>query len=183
MLTYLANSIEAGGKSIPYSTVTALSGAPELTLTGGSPAPALTGDEIYLNDWAARDLGAKPGDAVEMSYYVVGPGGALETERHGAAGQSRRRTILRKPDKQRDGADKFARGITREEFGRFYWDEDMAAAMSRQEAAAARRLAEARALWKRTASTKAKLARQELRRKIRLAKKARSKRDAGSKTE
>ena len=90
---------------------------------------------------------------------------------------------MRKPDKQRDRADKFARGITREEFGRFYWDEDMAAAMSRQEAAAARRLAEARTLWKRAASTKAKLARQELRRKIRLAKKARSRRDAGSKTE
>ena len=90
---------------------------------------------------------------------------------------------MRKPDKQRDRADKFARGITREEFGRVYWDEDMAAAMSRQEAAAARRLAEARTLWKRAASTKAKLARQELRRKIRLAKKARSRRDAGSKTE
>ncbi len=82
VLTYLANSMEAGGKAVPYSTVTALSGTPELTLTDGSPAPALTGDEIYLNDWTAKDLGAKPGDAVEMSYYVVGAGGALETARH-----------------------------------------------------------------------------------------------------
>jgi hypothetical protein len=82
VLTYLANSIEAAGKAIPYSTVSALSGAPQLTLTDGSPAPALSGDEIYLNDWAAKDLGAKPGDAVEMSYYVVGAGGALETARH-----------------------------------------------------------------------------------------------------
>ena len=82
VLTYLANSIEAGGKAIPYSTVSALSGAPELTLLDGSPAPALTGDEIYLNDWSAKDLGAKPGDALEMSYYVVGAGGALATERH-----------------------------------------------------------------------------------------------------
>ena len=82
VLTYLANSIEAVGKAIPYSTVSALSGTPELTLLDGSPAPMLTGDEIYLNDWAAKDLAAKPGDAVEMSYYVVGAGGALETARH-----------------------------------------------------------------------------------------------------
>jgi hypothetical protein len=45
-----------------------------LTLTDGSPAPELTGDDIYLNGWTARDLGASVGDAVEMSYYVVGAG-------------------------------------------------------------------------------------------------------------
>lgn len=82
VLTYLANSIESGDQSIPYSTVTALSGTPELTLLDGSPAPPLAGDEIYLNDWTARDLGAAVGDSVEMSYYVVGAGGALETARH-----------------------------------------------------------------------------------------------------
>lgn len=82
VLTYLANSIEVGGKSVPYSTVTALSGVPELTLTDGSPAPALSGDEIYLNDWPAKDLGASVGDVVEMSYYVVGADGALATQRH-----------------------------------------------------------------------------------------------------
>lgn len=82
VLTYLANSIEAGGKSVPYSTVTALSGTPELALTDGSSAPALGGDEIYLNDWTAKDLGVSAGDAVEMSYYVVGVDGALTTQRH-----------------------------------------------------------------------------------------------------
>ncbi len=82
VLTYLANSIESGDSAVPYSTVTALSGTPDLTLIDGSPAPPLTGDEIYLNDWTARDLGAATGDAVEMSYYVVGPGGALVIERH-----------------------------------------------------------------------------------------------------
>ena len=82
VLTYLANSIESGDSAVPYSTVTALSGTPDLTLVDGSSAPSLSGDEIYLNDWTARDLGAATGDAVEMSYYVVGAGGALVTERH-----------------------------------------------------------------------------------------------------
>lgn len=82
VLTYLANSIESGDRAVPYSTVSALSGTPELTLVDGSLAAPLTGDGVYLNDWAARDLGASVGDAVEMSYYAVGAGGALITERH-----------------------------------------------------------------------------------------------------
>lgn len=90
VLTYLANSIEIerpeGTRSIPYSTVSALDlleipASQTLRLTNGEPA-ALAGDEILLNDWAARDLAAKPGDSVKLTYYVVNPQGALETQSH-----------------------------------------------------------------------------------------------------
>ncbi len=87
VLTYLANSIETNNRAVPYSTVTAL-GDPAaasslaLTLTNGAPAPQLRVDEILLNEWAARDLGAKAGDAVDLTYFLVGPQGRLETGRH-----------------------------------------------------------------------------------------------------
>jgi len=90
ILTYLANSIaierSEGARSVPYSTVAALdlselSVAATLRLVNGEPA-ALAGDEILLNEWAARDLGAQPGDAVKLTYYVVGPQGTLDTANH-----------------------------------------------------------------------------------------------------
>ncbi len=69
VFTYLANSIRANGREIPYSVVTALS-AP--------PAPADPAG-IVLNEWAARDLNAKPGDAVSLDYYVWQSDGRLHT--------------------------------------------------------------------------------------------------------
>src|SRR5262249_24813454 len=56
----LANSIRIGDRATPYSLVTGLDTA---------PAPT-TDDGITLNEWAARDLAAKPGDAVTLEYYV-----------------------------------------------------------------------------------------------------------------
>ena len=87
VLTYLANSMAVGGRSVPYSTVTAMgmaAGGPfgTLQLTNGQPAPSLGEDEILLNDWAAKDLQASAGDSVELSYYVVGEQGSLETAHH-----------------------------------------------------------------------------------------------------
>jgi len=87
VLTYLANSIVVGERTVPYSTVTAIdtaTGPPfgPLPLANGQPAPALGEDEILLNDWTAKDLQAFVGDAVELSYYVVGEKGSLDTERH-----------------------------------------------------------------------------------------------------
>ena len=87
LLTYLANEIRFGDRSIPYSTVTALDASSEtrfgpLLLSNGEPAPKLEKDEILLNEWAARDLRASLGDEVELIYYVVGPQGALDTARH-----------------------------------------------------------------------------------------------------
>ena len=87
VLTYLANSMAVGGRSVPYSTVTAMdmaAGPPfgPLQLGNGQPAPALGDDEILLNDWAAKDLQASAGDSVELSYYVVGEQGSLDTAHH-----------------------------------------------------------------------------------------------------
>ena len=71
VLTYLANSIRANGREIPYSVVTAID---------TPPAPADPAG-ITLNQWAARDLNAKPGDVVSLDYYVWRSDGRLHTER------------------------------------------------------------------------------------------------------
>jgi len=93
-LTYLANTIAIGAKGIPYSTVAAFdsrlptpnSHLPSpfgaLCLTSGAPVPSLGDDEILLNEWAAADLAAKPGDAVRLSYYTVDAQGQLHTAEH-----------------------------------------------------------------------------------------------------
>jgi ABC-type lipoprotein release transport system permease subunit len=70
VLTYLANSIRANGREIPYSVVTAID---------TPPAPADPAG-ITLNQWAARDLNAKPGDVVSLDYYVWRSDGRLHTE-------------------------------------------------------------------------------------------------------
>ena len=70
VFTYLANSIRANGREVPYSLVAAID------------RPALPDDNsIVLNAWTARDLGAKPGDAVELEYYLWDPSGRLMTQR------------------------------------------------------------------------------------------------------
>ena len=70
VLSYLANSIRAGAREVPYSVVTALD----------SPLAPAADDGIVLNDWTARDLSARPGDAVTLDYYVWRSGGRLDTE-------------------------------------------------------------------------------------------------------
>jgi hypothetical protein len=72
VFTYLANTIRAGDREIPYSLVTAIGPAPGL--------PTLSGQSIALNDWAARDLGAKLGDTITLEYYVWKDEGRLATE-------------------------------------------------------------------------------------------------------
>lgn len=83
VLTSLATRIDAGGETVPYSLVSALSSPAGLTLIGGGPAPALAPslneNEILLNRWAAEDLRASPGDEVRLSYLAMGPGGGLAT--------------------------------------------------------------------------------------------------------
>jgi ABC-type lipoprotein release transport system permease subunit len=70
VLTYLANSIRTGARATPYSVVTAIDSA---------LAPAAE-DGIVLNEWTARDLGAKPGDPVELDYYVWRADGRLHAD-------------------------------------------------------------------------------------------------------
>ena len=65
LFSYLANSISAGDRSIPYSLVTAMD--------------EQDGNSIVLNEWAARDLKANIGDKISLEYYVWHEGGRLET--------------------------------------------------------------------------------------------------------
>jgi ABC-type lipoprotein release transport system permease subunit len=70
LFTYLANTLRVSGREVPYSVVTATD---SLGLTAGSPG------SIALNDWIARDLAAKPGDALTMDYFVWEEPGQLVT--------------------------------------------------------------------------------------------------------
>ena len=66
VFSYLANSIRIGDREIPYSLVAAID-------------QPWKPDSIYLNDWAAKDLGAKIGDPVTLEYYYWEPSGSLVT--------------------------------------------------------------------------------------------------------
>ncbi|MCX6967130.1 MAG: FtsX-like permease family protein [Verrucomicrobia bacterium] len=59
VLTYLVNEIRLGERATPYSMVTAVDSA------------EWPGNELAINAWLAEDLGAKPGDAVSLRYYVA----------------------------------------------------------------------------------------------------------------
>lgn len=94
-LTYLANSIRRGEREVPYSLVTALE-VPEAAARAGAVPSALQpitrpvaegvareGEEapppLVLNQWAARDLEARPGDLVMLDYYLWREDGTLGT--------------------------------------------------------------------------------------------------------
>jgi putative ABC transport system permease protein len=78
ILTWLANRLSVGGRTVPYSLVTAIGpqAAGDATLakllddrsanrdTGQPPAPP-----VVLNEWAARNLGATPGQILDLEYY------------------------------------------------------------------------------------------------------------------
>ena len=82
VLTYLANTIRFGEHYIPYSLVTATRledfGAfkPKDTKTPrhSSRTP------MWLNEWAARRLGAQPGNELSIEYYLWKEEGNLITE-------------------------------------------------------------------------------------------------------
>lgn len=91
IFSYLANSIRAGEKEVPYSLVTAIdeesfaglqreaSQRSESQVQEIAQSPAYQSAPILLNDWAARDLGARVGDAVSLDYYMWRDEGRLET--------------------------------------------------------------------------------------------------------
>lgn len=64
-LSYLINSINTNNHSTPYSFVTAI----DTGLLPENPGPG----EIIINQWLSDDLSAKPGDHVELTYWVMGP--------------------------------------------------------------------------------------------------------------
>lgn len=57
IITYLGNSLQLGQKAIPYSFITA------------SAYREQVGNEIIINNWAADDLDARPGDTLLLSWY------------------------------------------------------------------------------------------------------------------
>ncbi len=84
VLAYLANTISANEKTVPYSTVAAIDFEAEADGKGsvgkgwagmvfldvdGNPIAPLKDGEIVLNQWTARRLQAKPGDTVELTYF------------------------------------------------------------------------------------------------------------------
>ena len=76
VLTYLVNSIRSGGRSIPYSLVTAI----ELTdIDPDVQAEETSLPPLILNEWAARDLAVRSGDRVTLDYYVWEDPGRLGT--------------------------------------------------------------------------------------------------------
>ncbi len=90
VLTYLANTVrrvsdaEPPGSppaSLPYAIVAALD-LPEFpppTIRDAPRDPAAP-PEVWLNAWAARRLSSGVGDQLEISYYMLNPGGDLRTE-------------------------------------------------------------------------------------------------------
>jgi putative ABC transport system permease protein len=72
ILTYFVNEIRVGDRTTPYSMVTAT--APPLV-----PAD-LGDDQAVLNEWLADDLGATPGDQLELTFFVLGLGRTLEEQ-------------------------------------------------------------------------------------------------------
>ncbi|HEV8135174.1 MAG TPA: ABC transporter permease [Pyrinomonadaceae bacterium] len=76
--SYLANSINAGNRSIPYSLVTAVDDNQFKLLAGKDISSSLP--PIVLNDWAASDLGVHEGDQITLEYYLWQDTGQLETK-------------------------------------------------------------------------------------------------------
>jgi hypothetical protein len=83
IFTYLANTIRNGDRQVPYSLITAT----DLTLLprshgaeSASAASAGSAESASLNEWAARELAAKPGDRIEVDYYLWDATGGLSTQ-------------------------------------------------------------------------------------------------------
>jgi len=101
VLTYFVNELRLGNRTTPYSMVTAIgitSYEPrhatrntqhatrntQYAITNRQPDVHLPSDmndnEILINSWLADDLQAKPGDVLELTYFVVGNMRKLEEQ-------------------------------------------------------------------------------------------------------
>ncbi|HWS88305.1 MAG TPA: ABC transporter permease [Pyrinomonadaceae bacterium] len=92
VFSYLANSVRANGREVPYSIVTAFGDEAFGRLLGAAAAGGSVADgtlsplkvtdglpDLVLNEWAARELGARPRDLVTLEYYVWEESGRLST--------------------------------------------------------------------------------------------------------
>ncbi len=78
VFTYLANTLRTGDRAVPYSLITAT----DLEVLAPASRPAAPGagyDAMVLNDWTARELGASPGDRIDVDYYLWDPAAGLTT--------------------------------------------------------------------------------------------------------
>ena len=81
IFSYVVNNITDGQHSIPYSLVSALDDSSIGNLmSGAKPLAGNDGHTIILNEWAARDLGARLGDKVSLEYFVWEDNGHLATK-------------------------------------------------------------------------------------------------------
>jgi hypothetical protein len=80
VLTYLANSIRANGREIPYSLVAAIDlPASAFASTVDAAVGTSAAPPIRLNAWAAEDLGVTSGDRVDLDYYLWSDDDGLRT--------------------------------------------------------------------------------------------------------
>ncbi|MBA2305246.1 MAG: ABC transporter permease [Acidobacteria bacterium] len=95
VFTYLANTMRVGDREVPYSLITATDlthvspsssdvarGTPPVAPRTSNVAPGTSDvarDPIVLNDWTARELKAKPGDPLEIEYYLWDANAGLTT--------------------------------------------------------------------------------------------------------
>lgn len=85
ILSYLANSVRIDDRDIPYSLVTAISSESFEVLRHADVRGHGHADvdhalaPILLNEWAATDLKAQPGDVVILEYYLWKDEGRLST--------------------------------------------------------------------------------------------------------
>jgi ABC-type antimicrobial peptide transport system permease subunit len=70
IITYLVNLMRAGDRTTPYSMVTG-AGPPWTPVD-------MRDDEILVNDWLAENLQVKPGDTLDLSYFLADAGLRLE---------------------------------------------------------------------------------------------------------
>lgn len=78
ILTYFVNELHCGDKSTPYSMVTAIGNSAD---SNHFIPMDIEDDEIIINQWLADDLGAKVGDLLELTYFVVSPMRKLDEEK------------------------------------------------------------------------------------------------------
>jgi ABC-type lipoprotein release transport system permease subunit len=78
VLTYLANTLRTRDHVVPYSLVAAVDLQTLAKLPAQAAAPPTP--SIVINDWTARDLGARVGDSLTLEYYVWQEPGNLDTK-------------------------------------------------------------------------------------------------------
>ncbi|MBN2532255.1 MAG: ABC transporter permease [Spirochaetales bacterium] len=72
IFTYFVNEMSSGKRITPYSFVSAPG-------PGGISA-SIKDNEIVINEWLARDLEVRPGDKLNLTYFVPGAEDRLDTE-------------------------------------------------------------------------------------------------------